>query len=422
MTKSRLLFVLGPARSGTTFTMAQLNRSDQVFLLSEINSYQLRTGGLTDGCSAPTFAEAFNLRKAQEGNTQQKGSFIPDAARFRSVEELYNALAAQYQVVGEKVAISGPAVGGRFPAEDLFDVQLHEHFHAHHLLLLRRPAETLDSLILNVPAIPIETHFEGILWSFDRLFELSWVLPRARIVFYERLSGETFKAVFDWLGLEWSAVSPIPYAPRSRLDWSLRRQELLSKVPALERLELIYEELLAKTAPSPFWVRAETGSYRSAPVYDRIGSALRGLIDDHQKGRVFAFQGKSLQSVQPSDGPKVVLETLHPLAWESVDHLHPLGTKQDNYRSAPFTRKLLELYADLPLSVLDLGCAGGGFVKEITEAGHLGVGLEGSDYSLNTQRAEWPTIPDRLFTCDCSQPFSLYLEHDGTREPANSTW
>lgn len=416
MTKSKLLFLLGPARSGSTFTMAQLNRSDHVFLLSEINSYTLPTGVRTDDCSTPTFAEAFNLCKAREGNTRQKGSFIPEASRFRTVDELYEELGSQYQVVGEKVALSGPPTGRRFPAEELFDVQLKKHFHAYHLLLLRRPTETLSSTHLKFPETHLRVHFERLLRSFERLFELNWVLPRSRMIFYERLGDTTFKAIFDWLELDWVAVPRIPYTPRPRPDWPIYRQELLSEVPALGRLESLYEELLAATDPSPFWTRGESGTFRSAAVYDRIGSAFRGLIDDLQKGRSFSSSDGSNQMGYACSGLKVVLETLHPLAWESVDHVHPLGTRQDNYRSASFTKKLLKLYAELPLSVLDLGCAGGGFVKEITEAGHLAVGLEGSDYSLKAQRAEWPSIPNRLFTCDCSQPFSIYLEHDGNRE------
>ncbi|MDE1173850.1 MAG: class I SAM-dependent methyltransferase [Parvibaculaceae bacterium] len=38
--------------------------------------------------------------------------------------------------------------------------------------------------------------------------------------------------------------------------------------------------------------------------------------------------------------------------------------------------------------------------------GHISIGLEGSDFSLLEQRAEWRTIPDYLFTADITRPFS----------------
>jgi SAM-dependent methyltransferase len=115
---------------------------------------------------------------------------------------------------------------------------------------------------------------------------------------------------------------------------------------------------------------------------------------------------------------RVTLKTNHPVAVDSVDHLYPLGTMQDNYRSPAFTRKLIDLYPDATASVLDIGCAGGGFVKEVSEFGHLAVGLEGSDYSQRHRRAEWATIPDRLFTCDCTKPFSMSFEENGNTSPA----
>jgi 2-polyprenyl-3-methyl-5-hydroxy-6-metoxy-1,4-benzoquinol methylase len=119
------------------------------------------------------------------------------------------------------------------------------------------------------------------------------------------------------------------------------------------------------------------------------------------------------QSQELGNDCRVSLKTDHPVAVASVDHLHPLGTMQDNFRSPDFTRKLVDLYAGAPMTVLDIGCSGGGFVKEVNESGHLAVGLEGSDYSLRHRRAEWATIPDRLFTCDCTKPFSVQFDKLG---------
>jgi 2-polyprenyl-3-methyl-5-hydroxy-6-metoxy-1,4-benzoquinol methylase len=79
--------------------------------------------------------------------------------------------------------------------------------------------------------------------------------------------------------------------------------------------------------------------------------------------------------------------------------------------------KLSDLYAGQSLAVMDLGCAGGGFVKNINDAGHLGVGLEGSDYSMRRKRAEWATIPDRLFICDCTKPFVVSFEDTAKSVP-----
>lgn len=105
------------------------------------------------------------------------------------------------------------------------------------------------------------------------------------------------------------------------------------------------------------------------------------------------------------------LDTDYPIAEDSYDHLYPLGTARDNTKSPDFNVKLFGLYSG-QISVLDLGCAGGGFVESVIEDGHVAVGLEGSDYSLKIKRAAWATIPDNLFTCDISHPFILHTgEH-----------
>ena len=52
----------------------------------------------------------------------------------------------------------------------------------------------------------------------------------------------------------------------------------------------------------------------------------------------------------------------------------------------------------------------GGFVKDCIDAGHLAIGMEGSDYSKIHRRAEWITIPDYLFTCDVTGDFDIWVD------------
>jgi cyclopropane fatty-acyl-phospholipid synthase-like methyltransferase len=110
--------------------------------------------------------------------------------------------------------------------------------------------------------------------------------------------------------------------------------------------------------------------------------------------------------------PQVLTD--NPVAFHSPDHLEAAhsGSGNDNSINPPFNAKLKRLYEDRPIAVLDVGCAGGGFVKSLIDDGHFAVGLEGSDYSLLKKRAEWATIPDFLFTCDATKPFTVYDSAD----------
>lgn len=105
---------------------------------------------------------------------------------------------------------------------------------------------------------------------------------------------------------------------------------------------------------------------------------------------------------------KFYLDTEHPVAVTSLDHIYPQGTAFDNTVKLDFNKRLYGLYPGKTMSILDLGCAGGGMVKSFIDDGHIAIGLEGSDYNLKHKRAAWMTNPDNLFTCDVSKPFILY--------------
>ena len=106
------------------------------------------------------------------------------------------------------------------------------------------------------------------------------------------------------------------------------------------------------------------------------------------------------------------LRTEHPVALNADDHTHPRGSIQDNSRNPRFNHKLyalLEFRDDI--SLLDLGCAGGGLVRSFLEDGYVAIGLEGSDVSKKARSGEWDTIPYHLFTCDITKPFQIYIRN-----------
>ena len=108
----------------------------------------------------------------------------------------------------------------------------------------------------------------------------------------------------------------------------------------------------------------------------------------------------------PAPPLSVRLHTEHPLAIDSPDHVHPLGAALGNTRAPWFVARCEQLMGR-KLSVLDIGCSGGGMVLDFSLRGHRAVGLEGSDYSLRRLRAEWRLLGDRLFTCDVTHPFEV---------------
>ena len=108
------------------------------------------------------------------------------------------------------------------------------------------------------------------------------------------------------------------------------------------------------------------------------------------------------------------VRTDHPLAFSSDDHLLPRGAISDNSRNARFNVRLYDwLKYPEGIHLLDLGCAGGGFVRSLLEDGHAAIGLEGSDAAKRSLLGEWGNIPHHLFTCDITRDFSV-VDKQGT--------
>jgi len=126
----------------------------------------------------------------------------------------------------------------------------------------------------------------------------------------------------------------------------------------------------------------------------------------------FALRFGVLSKPAPPVDPQMRLETNHPVAFESPDHLMPWGTSRDNNTNKRFvtllTRRVRQEFPNTTWRYLDLGCSGGQLVKDFCDLGWVGIGLEGSDFSLKHRRANWATMAGtHLFTCDITKPFQL---------------
>ena len=113
----------------------------------------------------------------------------------------------------------------------------------------------------------------------------------------------------------------------------------------------------------------------------------------------------------------LILRAERQCAYDSPDHLVPWGTRRNRSTSETFNEKLWLLYpATQVVKVLDLGCAGGDFVKSCIDDGNFAVGIEGSTFSKQHKRSAWAVIPDYLFTCDITRPFQLSLQAESREQ------
>jgi SAM-dependent methyltransferase len=111
------------------------------------------------------------------------------------------------------------------------------------------------------------------------------------------------------------------------------------------------------------------------------------------------------------------LQTEFPIAYESPDHLMPWGTMRDNSTNPAFIQEVQDFFKsnyDLDkIKFMDLGCSGGQLAVDFYKNGNVAVGLEGSDYSVKHQRANWPEHHNKmLFTCDVAKPYTVSMNDE----------
>jgi SAM-dependent methyltransferase len=104
------------------------------------------------------------------------------------------------------------------------------------------------------------------------------------------------------------------------------------------------------------------------------------------------------------------LEAKKEVAFDSPDHLCPVGCVNDNFSSVELIDEVIRHFGGRKISVLDLGCAGGQFVVDFIERGHTAIGLEGSSNSLTgSGKNNWDKYHNsNLFLCDITEEYQLY--------------
>lgn len=107
------------------------------------------------------------------------------------------------------------------------------------------------------------------------------------------------------------------------------------------------------------------------------------------------------------------LKTDYPIALSSNDHINPDSTTEGVPRPTLFVQNCIDVLGS-NIKSLDLGTGAAGLVFEFSMNDVLAVGVDGSDFCRTNRIGYWPLLPNNLFTCDITKPFSFVSQ--GTQE------
>ena len=116
--------------------------------------------------------------------------------------------------------------------------------------------------------------------------------------------------------------------------------------------------------------------------------------------------GQLLKQAPFNAAAVLTLNTAHPVAVNSNDHINPDSTLEGVVRPTLFVQDIVKVLGT-NIKALDLGTGAAGLVFEFAANGVLAVGIDGSDFCRRNRIGYWPLLPNNLLTCDITKPFSF---------------
>jgi hypothetical protein len=196
--QSRMVFVVGAARSGTTAMLMALNGSDDAFLLTEANLYLENL--------LPKFRQRYNARHRANGLPPSKHFECPAVAPEGSTwVEIMLELLSRHRLVGEKVAFGHYQVERFIPEYLAFQ---HRHFHqAAYILMFRNPRDTILSVRTALGVKNLAPWALSYTAAMRGLIRLRRHFPRTVPVFLETIDPPGLEAIERSLSCPLSSLS-----------------------------------------------------------------------------------------------------------------------------------------------------------------------------------------------------------------------
>ncbi|WP_392535703.1 hypothetical protein [Nostoc sp. C117] len=264
------LFIIGSARSGTSILCDCLNLSPDVFLLGEANLYIHH--------NQENFVDFFNTQHIQFKNRRSKGTFAPPSRLpERGGINFLSRMKKNYNFVGEKIAF-GPhgEIDNQSFQEVFFNFHARYFYFSNYILIMRRPAEAVFSMLKMFPERGLDAIFDCWLRTVKIQIDVFQSFPHSYVIFFENLSNETVTNLCSIIGINIHIPKGIF---REENKYSLLAQdEIPNEFSKYRKIGLACEEIYQKVKNE---FNLETFKFKDTTA--NYGNARYGFSDKIQK-------------------------------------------------------------------------------------------------------------------------------------------
>lgn len=246
----RCIFVIGPARSGTTILGQMINTSREALVLSEANWFM--------SSSQVRFRDWYNEQRALSGDQASKLSHAPefDPDSDGSWFEWLAAASRHFPRVGEKIALSSFHLNMAAP-EDIRRFFEARFFSARYVFTLRHPLSTLQSIRHMFHLDDAALRIEIVAWLkvVQMWADMVRTFPRTFTVIADDLSAELVPRLSGFLELDLDGAERLLDPEERRAHAAPAEGTVLARFA--DELSLVFDDVRRGLSTDPILWQAD---------------------------------------------------------------------------------------------------------------------------------------------------------------------
>lgn len=278
--QSRILFIVGHARSGTSVLFQIANDQPDIHLTYEANLFLTK--------NRHDIVGNYNSNQRRRGQKVGKGFYLPPViGPLDNLTSLHRALLSNYAIVGDKIAL-GPR-GSRWephPAATAFEWFQGQFPFALYLCVLRNPLEGIAAVDRMTPDQRPILLIENWAKTAKLVMDMVATMPKQRLILFEDLVERRYRPILSLLGR--NVLVDRQDVTANRKTTGKQEVDNYFKQSGVEPLRHLAEDLDEWYRVLPSLFDSDTGELRMGVTHDQLDAHRKLLqqIDDEIQAHI----------------------------------------------------------------------------------------------------------------------------------------